>query len=260
MENCVHTNLPGSHEPTDLLQVSLSYDVLEDDIIGEVHTSLCRGHRNDRCRVFPRLCAMWWTVAWPSAVWRDVRWCSTVSGCVVRRTVVCCAELCGGVLGCRCVVCGGVMGGRRVLWAARVRWHRYMVVVLHPCNGSASPSPASPGRGKLEIQEKIKILGSVSFLSRLCLCLILLLSCHSSSCCYCITHALHKFLSCPSPSFIVPSSFSYSRLNWMLLCLLCLLVRLGGDPFIPSVGLFWGLISSDSSPSLVPPTVVTPMS
>ncbi len=179
VEDCIHTNLPGSHEPPDLLHVSSSYNILEDDVIGEVHSSPCRCDGYDRCRTLLCLCALCWTVPWGFAVRGDVCGHGLVSWRVMWRGVVCRAVLCRGVLwrrgvcGCVvrwCVMWGGVIGGcvvrRRVLRTACVRWHRYMVVVLHPCSGcrSASPSVVNPGGGKWEIQEKAPVQSKSSIL------------------------------------------------------------------------------------------------
>lgn len=58
MEERVNSDLLRPHEPTDLLHISSSHDILEDDVIGEVHAPLHRGDWYDRCRIFPRLRAL----------------------------------------------------------------------------------------------------------------------------------------------------------------------------------------------------------
>lgn len=148
VEKCIHTNLPRSHEPPNLLHISTSNNILEDNVIGEVHSSLCGCDGYHRCRIFLRLCATCWAVQRSFAIWRDICWCRPVSGCVMWRGIMCRAILCrgvlccGGICGCvvsRCVMWGGVIGRcvvcRCVLGAACVRWHWYVVVVLHPCSG-----------------------------------------------------------------------------------------------------------------------------
>lgn len=204
MEDCIHTNLPCSHESTNLLQIASSNDILEDDLIGEVYSPLSRCDRCSRCRVFLRSRTRCRTVPWPFAVWRDVCWCSSVRrrvmwGCVgcravLRRGVLCCRAVCwcvkwGGVIG-RWVVCWCV------LWTACVRRHRYMVVVLHPCRGcgSASPRCRQPRRREVGNQsESNKIsVSSGSFVSSPCSCLILLVSRKRSSCSFWVMQALFK--------------------------------------------------------------------
>lgn len=152
VEECIHTNLPRSHEPTDLLHISPSHNILEDDVIGEVHSPLCWCDRYYRCGTFLSLCALCGTVPRAFAVWGDVCRRSLVGGCVVWWGVMCRAVLCrgvlcrGGICGCvvrRCVMCRGVIGRCLVcwcvLWTACVRWHWHMVVVLHPCSGCLPP-------------------------------------------------------------------------------------------------------------------------
>lgn len=186
VENCIHTNFPCSHEPTNLLQISPSNNILEDDVIGEVHCPLGRCDRNYRCRLFLCLCATCWAVPWPFAVWRDVCWRRLVSGRVVWRGVICGAVLCRFVLWCgrvwrcvrwRCVIWGGVLGGSVVswcvLWAACVRRRRHTVAVLHACNGcSLSPSSlldqeegSEKSKGMQQSSKKTSILCSMSYLS-----------------------------------------------------------------------------------------------
>lgn len=148
VEECINTDLSCSHEATDLFQVSSSHNILENDVIGEVHSPLCRCHRYDRSRIFLCWCAPRWTVPWAFAVRGYICGCSLVSGCVVWWGVMCAAVLCWSVLGCRgicgCVVCWCIMRGSVivwcvvrwcVMWSACVRRHWYMVVVLHHCNG-----------------------------------------------------------------------------------------------------------------------------
>ena len=188
VEECIHTNLPRSHEPPNLLHISTSNNILEDDVIGEVHSSLCRCDRYHRCRNFLCLCATCWAVPWPFAIWRDVRWCRLVSGCVMWWGVMCCAIVCwgvlcaGGICGCVvswCVMCGGVIGRCVVCWcvlgAACVRWHWYVVVVLHPCSGYGCLPPMrsaqeegnekSNGSNQSNNNKKSSILCFVSLLS-----------------------------------------------------------------------------------------------
>lgn len=168
MKERINADLPRSHESADLLHVSSPHDILEDDVIGKVHSPLCRCDRYNRSGGFLCLRAPCRTVVWGFAVRGHVSRCSLVRGCVMRRGVVCrtvlswavlcLAVLCRGVLcwsvlGCRGVrgrvLCwlvkwGGVVGRRvvcwRVLWGACVRWHRYIVVVLHPCSGFWGPA------------------------------------------------------------------------------------------------------------------------
>lgn len=241
VEECFHTNLPCSHEPTNLLQIAMSNNILEDDVIGEVHSSLCRGDGYHRCWFFLCLRAMCWAVPWPFAIWRDVCWRRLVSWCVVRWGVMCRAIQCWGVLWCRavwgCVVAGrviwrSVIGGCLVCWGVLrstcVRWHWYVVVVLHPCSGyrSASPYAVSPERGTWEIQQNnsiqqnSSILFFVSFVSSPCSPLILLSPSGRSSRCYslCKTQALLKsfpsFHYVPIPFFYLVSS-TFSCLLWI---------------------------------------------
>lgn len=169
VEERIHAHLPRSHEPTDLLQVPPPHYILEDDVIGEVHSPLCGCDGYHGCRTLLFLRALCWTVPWALAVRGDVRRRSLVGGREAWWRVVCRAVLCGrvlcrgGVWGCvvrRCVVWGGVIGRRvvhwRVLRAAGVRRHWHVVVVLHPGGGchSASPFAVSPGGGTREIHER----------------------------------------------------------------------------------------------------------
>lgn len=180
MESCltwvkerVDADLPRPHESTDLFHISSSHDILEDDVVGEVHAPLCRSDRYDRCRTFPCLRALCRAVPRGFVVWGDVRWRGPVGGrvlgrAVVRRTVLRCCT----ILACqsvrrrvldRCVMRRAVIGWRVVcwwcvLWGACVRG--YVVVVLHPCGiscGAASPFAASPGGGMWEIQENTPV-------------------------------------------------------------------------------------------------------
>lgn len=152
VEERVHTDLPRSHEPADLLQISSSHDVLEDDVIGEVHSPLCRCNRYDRR-------ALRGAAPRAFALWGDVRRRAPVGGRVVWRRVMRRAVLTGGVLGRgrgrgrvvrRCIVRGAVVGWCvvrwGVLWRACVRWHRYVVVVLHPCGVVCLPLCCLPGK------------------------------------------------------------------------------------------------------------------
>lgn len=180
MESCltwvkerVDADLPRPHESTNLLHISSSHDILEDDVIGEVHAPLHWSHGYDGCRNFPRLQALCWAVPRAFAVWGGVRWCGPVGGgvlgwAVVRRAVLrCCTILARQsvrrrVLGW-CIMRWAVIGWRvvcrrRVLWGACVRG--YVVVVLHSCGGfcgAASPFASSPGGGMWEIQQNTPV-------------------------------------------------------------------------------------------------------
>lgn len=169
----VDADLPRPHESTDLLHISSSHDILEDDVIGEVHAPLRRSDGYDGCRTFPRLHALCWAVPWAFAVRGDVRWRGPVGGRVLGRAVVrravlrrCTILARQSVRRCalgRCIMCRAVIRCRVVcrwcvLWCACVRG--YMVVVLHPCGvfcGAASPFAASPGGGMWEIQENTPV-------------------------------------------------------------------------------------------------------
>ena len=163
VEKCIYANLPCSHESTDLLQISSSNNILEDDVIWEVHGSLHRCHRYHGCRIFPWLCTLCWAVPWAFGVWRSVCRCGFVSGRVMWRGVKRTAVLWRGVLRhwgiCWCVMWRGVIGRSVVcwcvLWTACVCWHRYMVAVLHPCSACSSVSSDMLRSGG----QKWKILG-----------------------------------------------------------------------------------------------------
>lgn len=137
----LHADLLGSDEPTNLLQFSTSHNILEDDVIGKVHSSLGRGDGYHGCGIFPRLGAPRRAV-----LGREVRWRRLVGGRVVRRGVMCATILARRVPGCRDVrwriVTGCIMCRRVVRWCVLrmpwVRWHRNRVVVLHSCSGKKS--------------------------------------------------------------------------------------------------------------------------
>lgn len=145
VEQCVDTDLPRSHESTDLLHISSPYDVLEDDVIWEVHSPLCWCDSYYGCRLLLRLCALCGAAPRAFAVSGDACRCSPVRWCVLwwdamrwatlSRGVLACRGICGCVL-CWCVLWGGAMGRCVVcwcvLWAAWVCRHGCMVVVLHP--------------------------------------------------------------------------------------------------------------------------------
>lgn len=180
MESCltwvkerVDADFPCPQESTDLLHISSSHDILEDDVIGEVHAPLRRSDGYDRCGTFPCLHALCRVVPWPFAVWGDVRWRGPVGGrvlgrAVVRRTVLRCCT----ILACQsvrrrvlgsCIMCRAVIGWRVVCWWC-VLWGAcvggYVVVVLHSRGvfcGAASPFAASPGGGMWEIQENTPV-------------------------------------------------------------------------------------------------------
>lgn len=287
VEHRIHTNFPRSHEPTNLLQVSPSNNILEDDVIGEVHCPLGGCDRNYRCRLFLCLCGTCWAVPWPFAVWRDVCWCRRVSGRVVWRGVICGAVLCrfvlwgGRVWGCvrwRCVIWGGVLGGSVVswcvLWAACVRRRRHTVAVLHACNGcSSSPSSllgqkegSEKSKGMQQSSKKTSILCSVSYLSSPHLSFILLRAFFRSFTLFCSVH-IHFFSLVWSSFFSPMAHFSCPNYNLAVAQYYLLLHKAaicweqaGEDPFISSVVLFQGPISSDfslqmSGPCAPPPTV-----
>lgn len=173
VEERVNSDLPCPHEPTDLLHISPSHDVLEDDVIGEVHAPLCGGGGYDGRGIFPRLRALCGAVPRALAVWGDVGWGGPVGGRVLGRTVEGRAELRCCTVAARRRVRGRVLG-RCIMWRAVVGWsvvcrrrvlrdacvRRDVVVVLHPCGGvcgAASPFAASPGGGMWEIQEKTPV-------------------------------------------------------------------------------------------------------
>lgn len=218
MENCINTDLPRSHKPTNLLHISSSYNILEDDVIGEVHSSLCRRNRYDRHRILPCLGALCWTAPWAFAIWRDVCWCGLVSGRVLRWGVMCCTVLWSAVLACR-RVCGRVVGwcimwgsvicwwvvcGWCVLWSVCVHWHRYMVVVLHPCSGlqlclppllTAQAERSEKSKRRHQSSEKNSILCAFSLPPRVLIIFFQLsffLSFSSISWCYCRIQTLLK--------------------------------------------------------------------
>lgn len=145
MKKCIYAHFPRSHETSNLLQISSSNDILEDDVIGEVYSPLGRHHRYDRCRGLLRLFALSWSAAQGFAVSRAVRGRSFVGGRVMGRGVIRSAVLCRGVLW-YCSVCGrrGCVVWRAVVRRCVVRWgvlgapcvwcQRYVVVVLHLCS------------------------------------------------------------------------------------------------------------------------------
>lgn len=146
MKKCVHTHFPRSHEAPNLLQISSSNNILEDDVIGEVHSPLGGYHGYDRCRGLLRLFALSWSATQSYAVCRAVRGCSFVGGCVLGWGGIRSAVLCRGVLWhCsirRCVCRWGVVRRAVIRWcvvrrcvlgAPRVCRQWYVVVVLHPC-------------------------------------------------------------------------------------------------------------------------------
>lgn len=169
----VDADLPRPHESTDLLHISSSHDILEDDVIGEVHPPFRRSDRYDGCRTFPCLRVLCWAVPWAFAVRGDVRWRSPRGGCVLGRAVVRCAVLCCCTYLARqsvrrCVLGECIMRRAVIGWRVVCRWHTlwdacvrgYVVVVLHLCGvfcGAASPFAASPGGGMWEIQEKTPV-------------------------------------------------------------------------------------------------------
>lgn len=169
VKESVDADLPCPHESPNLLHISSSHDILEDDVIGKVHAPLRRSHGYDGCRTFPRLHVRCRAVPWAFAVRGDVCWRGPVGGRELGRAVVrrCCTILARQSVR-RCVLGGCILRraviGRRVvcwwcvLWGTCVRG--YVVVVLHPCgdfSGAASPFAASPGGGMWEIQENTPV-------------------------------------------------------------------------------------------------------
>lgn len=88
MEERIDADLPRPHEAADLLHVSSSHDVLEDDVVGEVHAPLRRSDGYDGRGALPRGGVLRRAVSGAFAVGGDVRGGGPVGGRVLGRAVV----------------------------------------------------------------------------------------------------------------------------------------------------------------------------